>query len=141
MQKLKALLQIAAAHSPWHAERIRAAGLDVSDGGAELTLADLRRLPTMTKQDARANVERIRWLGVPGGAFRYNTGGSSGEPLIFYFGRWRQASDAAGRMRARRWWGVDVGRPRGLPVGRAGRARTRPTASRRSATGCSTSWC
>ena len=46
---------------------------------------------------------------MPGGASRYNTGGSSGEPLIFYFGRWRQASDAAGRIRARRWWGVDVG--------------------------------
>jgi len=48
-------------------------------------------------------------MDVPGGASRYNTGGSSGEPLIFYFGRWRQASDAAGRIRARRWWGVDVG--------------------------------
>ncbi len=63
----------------------------------------------MTKQDARANVERIHWPGVPGGSFRYNTGGSSGEPLLFYYGRRRQASDAAGRMRARRWWGVDVG--------------------------------
>jgi phenylacetate-CoA ligase len=28
---------------------------------------------------------------------------------VFYFGRRRQASDAAGRIRARRWWGVDVG--------------------------------
>ncbi len=37
-----------------------------------------------------------------------DTGGSSGTPLIFYFGRKRQASDAAGRMRARRWWGVEV---------------------------------
>ena len=51
----------------------------------------------------------MRWPGVPGGASRYNTGGSSGEPLVFYFGRSRQASDAAGRIRARRWWGVDVG--------------------------------
>jgi phenylacetate-CoA ligase len=51
----------------------------------------------------------MRWAGVPGGASRYNTGGSSGEPLIFYFGRSRQASDAAGRIRSRRWWGVDVG--------------------------------
>jgi phenylacetate-CoA ligase len=53
---------------------------------------------------------RLVWRGVPGGAFRYNTGGSSGEPLIFHFGRTRQASDAAGRMRARRWWGVEAGR-------------------------------
>jgi phenylacetate-CoA ligase len=109
MQKLAQLLQTAARHSPWHAERIRAAGIDIGAHSAPLSLDDLRRLPLMTKQDARANVDRIRWSGVPGGAARYNTGGSSGEPLIFYFGRWRQASDAAGRIRARRWWGVDVG--------------------------------
>jgi phenylacetate-CoA ligase len=109
MQKLAELLQTAARHSPWHAERIRAAGIDTGANSAPPTIDDLRRLPLMTKQDARANVDRIRWTGVPGGAARYNTGGSSGEPLIFYFGRWRQASDAAGRIRARRWWGVDVG--------------------------------
>ena len=60
------------------------------------------------------------WKGVPGGAHLYNTGGSSGSPLIFYFGRWRQASDAAGRMRARQWFGVEVGAPEvylwGAPV-------------------------
>ena len=117
-EKLDALLRVAARHSPWHAERMRAAGLDISDDG--IGLEDLRRLPTMTKRDARANIERIRWAGVPGGAFRYNTGGSSGEPLQFYYGRWRQASDAAGRIRARRWWGVEPGDPEvylwGAPV-------------------------
>jgi phenylacetate-CoA ligase len=109
MRKLKALLKVALAHSPWHAERIRAAGLDTATGSAEPTLDDLRRLPTMTKQDARDHVDRIVWPRVPGGAFPYNTGGSSGEPLLFHYGRRRQASDAAGRMRARLWWGVDVG--------------------------------
>ncbi len=74
-----------------------------------MTLADLPRLPTMNKRDARDNVEQLVWRGVPGGVFQYTTGGSSGEPLIFYFGRTRQASDAAGRMRARRWWGVEPG--------------------------------
>jgi phenylacetate-CoA ligase len=96
---------MAAKYSPWHAQRVAAAGIDP----ATCTLEDLRRLPTMNKQDARANLDRIRWSGVPGGTFPYNTGGSSGEPLMFYFGRWRQASDAAGRMRARRWWGVELG--------------------------------
>lgn len=108
-RKLGNLLTIALAHSPWHAERIRRAGLDAPDALVALTLEDLPRLPTMTREDARINVDRIHWPGVPGGSFRYNTGGSSGEPLIFHYGRQRQASDAAGRMRARRWWGVDVG--------------------------------
>jgi phenylacetate-CoA ligase len=63
----------------------------------------------MSRQDAREHADSIRWTGVPGGAFRYNTGGSSGQPLIFHFGRTRQASDAACRIRARRWWGVELG--------------------------------
>jgi phenylacetate-CoA ligase len=108
-QKLTELLRIAVEHSPWHAERIRAATIDLKPDRPPVTAEELRRLPRMTKEDARTNGERMRWANVPGGASRYNTGGSSGEPLIFYFGRARQASDAAGRIRARRWWGVDVG--------------------------------
>jgi phenylacetate-CoA ligase len=108
-RKLNALLGIALAHSPWHAARLRAAGLEDAVRGGNVTLGDLTRLPTMNKRDARDNVDRIVWRGVPGGAHRYNTGGSSGEPLIFHFGRARQASDAAGRMRARNWWGVAPG--------------------------------
>jgi phenylacetate-CoA ligase len=106
LERLAALLRTAAAHSAWHAERIRAAGIDLD---ADLTWEAFRRLPTMTRADARENRDRIAWLGVPGGASLYNTGGSSGQPLSFYFGRSRQASDASGRIRARRWWGVDVG--------------------------------
>jgi len=107
--KLLKLLRVALDHCAWHRERLRACGLDRRIEQGDLTLDDLRRLPTMTKQDARENGEGMRWAEVPGGAFRYNTGGSSGAPLVFQFGRWRQASDAAGRIRARRWWGVDVG--------------------------------
>lgn len=119
MAKLKELIRLALQHCPWHAERIRAAGLDMN-GDTQLTLEDLRRLPTMDKADARENRDQIAWLSVPGGAFLYNTGGSSGQPLIFYYGRWRQASDTAGRFRAHRWWGIDVGDPEvwlwGAPV-------------------------
>lgn len=107
--KLNALLATALAHSPWHAERIRLAGVEEAVTSGQVSLADLARLPTMSRADARINVDRLVWRAAPGGVFKYNTGGSSGEPLIFYFGRRRQASDAAGRMRARRWWGVAPG--------------------------------
>lgn len=106
LRRLADLLRMAVAHSPWHAQRIAEAGIDLN---ADLTWEAFRRLPTMTRADARENRDRIVWLGVPGGASLYNTGGSSGQPLSFYFGRSRQASDASGRIRARRWWGVDVG--------------------------------
>jgi len=108
-QRLNRLLASALAHSPYHAEHILAAGLDEAVMAGTVALADLARLPTMTKRDARDHVEQLVWRSVPGGVFPYTTGGSSGEPLIFYFGRERQASDAAGRMRARRWWGVEPG--------------------------------
>jgi len=107
--KLNMLLASAFAHSPWHASRLREAGLAGAVQEGKATLADLSRLPTMNKRDTRDNVEQLVWRGVPGGTFKYTTGGSSGEPLIFYFGRARQAADAAGRLRARRWWGVDPG--------------------------------
>ncbi len=108
-QRLNQLLACALAHSPWHAGRLRAACLDDAVRTGRVTLADLARLPLMDKRDARENVENIVWRGVPGGVYKYTTGGSSGEPLIFYFGRERQAADAANRMRAHRWWGVEPG--------------------------------
>ncbi len=108
-RRLNALLRTALAHSPWHADRLRVAGLAETVRDGAVTLADLPRLPTMNKRDARDNVEQLVWRGAPGGVFKYTTGGSSGEPLIFYFGRARQAADAAGRLRARRWWGVHPG--------------------------------
>jgi phenylacetate-CoA ligase len=108
-RRLNRLLLIALEHSPWHGARIRQAGLDSQIREGSLSLKDLPRLPLMGKREARENRDSIVWKEVPGGAFKYTTGGSSGEPLIFYFGRSRQAADAAGRMRARRWWGVDVG--------------------------------
>lgn len=117
LEKLGALLRIAWTHCPWQRRRLEAAGVDAY---AEPTLAALRRLPVMTKAEARAHAEELVWRGVPGGAHTYTTGGSSGEPLRFHYGRRRQASDAAGRLRARGWWGVPVGAPEvylwGAPV-------------------------
>jgi phenylacetate-CoA ligase len=117
VEKLRALLTVAHAHCPWHRQRMQAAGLNPEDVN---DLAALRRLPTMDKAQAAAHREQLVWKDVPGGTFQYNTGGSSGQPLIFFFDRNRQASDAAGRIRARRWWGAEVGEPEvyiwGAPV-------------------------
>ena len=105
LQKLQALLKSAQLHSPWHAERIASSGMNLD----ALSFEELRKLPTMNKVDAQNNGQAMAWHEVPGGSFSYTTGGSSGAPLIFRYGRNRQASDAAGRIRARRWWQVNVG--------------------------------
>ncbi len=107
LQKLQTLLKSAGEHSPWHARRIEKSGINCEN----LTLEEFRKLPTMTRADAQQHGNEMVWHTVPGGAYRYTTGGSSGQPLIFYYGRSRQASDAAGRIRARRWWGVNAGDP------------------------------
>jgi phenylacetate-CoA ligase len=73
------------------------------------SLEDLKQLPVLTKAEIRQNLEIMQWKDCPGGLHRYNTGGSSGEPLVFYFDRRRQAYDAAARALTHRWWGIDIG--------------------------------
>ncbi len=116
LRKLKALLSSAKKHSPWHANRIENSTINFDN----FTLDEFKKLPTMTRKDIQQHGNEMAWHNVPGGCFRYTTGGSCGQPLIFNYGRSRQASDAAGRIRARRWWGVNVGDPEiylwGAPV-------------------------
>jgi len=106
LEKLRVLLAHARRSVPFYRERFAAAGFAPQD----LTcLEDLSRLPLLSKADIRANLGRMVWRGCPGGLHRYTTGGSSGEPLIFFFDRRRQAWDAAARALTHRWWGVDIG--------------------------------
>lgn len=72
------------------------------------SLSELQRLPLLTKADIRKNIENLKAEG-HGALTRYNTGGSSGEPLIFYMGKGRKSHDVAAKWRATRWWGVDIG--------------------------------
>ncbi len=74
------------------------------------SLASLGRLPLLSKAELRAYGEAFKAEG-HGPLTRYNTGGSSGEPLIFYMGRERKSHDVAAKWRATRWWGVDIGDP------------------------------
>jgi phenylacetate-CoA ligase len=75
-------------------------------------LADLTVIPFLTKALIRSNTEALKARGAAGaGLARYNTGGSSGEPLVFYIGKDRVSHDVAAKWRATRWWGVDIGDP------------------------------
>ena len=74
------------------------------------SLNALQSLPLLTKSDIRANLDALKTQG-PSSLMRYNTGGSSGEPLIFYMGKGRKSHDVAAKWRATRWWGVDIGDP------------------------------
>lgn len=80
------------------------------DPAAITSVADLGRLPLLGKAEIRANGEQMKAVN-HGPLTRYNTGGSSGEPLIFYTGLARKSHDVAAKWRATRWWGVDIGDP------------------------------
>ncbi len=107
--KLRRVLQSAARHCPFYAQRFGDAGLDADD--PRLSPADLERLPPLTRADIREHHAAMTWRACPGGAQLYQTGGSTGEPLQFHIDRFRSSADAAARWRARGWWGVRPGDP------------------------------
>jgi len=106
LRKLKDLLIHAKKNCPFYYRRFHDSGFDPSN---LRSLDDLSLIPTLSKPEIRQNLDDMVWKDCPGGLHRYNTGGSSGEPLIFYFDRRRQAYDAAARALTHRWWGIDIG--------------------------------
>ena len=74
------------------------------------SLSDLGSLPLLSKAEIRREPDAFR-SSEAGSLVRSNTGGSSGEPLVFWLGRERVTHDVAAKWRAMRWWGVDIGDP------------------------------
>lgn len=107
VQRLRALLEQAGRHVPYYRQLFRDLGFDPA---RVQSLADLQQLPFLTKPIIRANTEALRHEQARDLA-RFNTGGSSGEPLIFFIGKERVSHDVAAKWRATRWWGVDIGDP------------------------------
>jgi phenylacetate-CoA ligase len=104
-RKLRAFLADAGSHVPYFRDLFAQTGFEA---GRVAGAADLARLPTLTKPLIRANTERLKAADARRLA-RFNTGGSSGEPLVFYIGAERVSHDVAAKWRATRWWGVDIG--------------------------------
>ncbi|MFM9916850.1 MAG: phenylacetate--CoA ligase family protein [Rhizobacter sp.] len=107
LERLRDLLGEAGRHVPYYRDLFRSLGFDPLKVDS---LADLQRLPFLTKPVIRANVDGLKHEHAQGLA-RFNTGGSSGEPLIFFIGNERVSHDVAAKWRATRWWDVDIGDP------------------------------
>ena len=71
---------------------------------------DLNKLPFLSKDLIRENLEMLK-SDKAVSLMKSNTGGSTGSPLIFYLGKGRISADIAAKLRATRWWGVDIGDP------------------------------
>ncbi|TCO74314.1 phenylacetate--CoA ligase family protein [Chromatocurvus halotolerans] len=91
---------------PYYRALFAERGFDPAD---VTSVADLALLPRLDKPTIRANMESLKAEGSEARLKRFNTGGSSGEPLIFYLSNERVSHDVAAKRRATRWWGVDIG--------------------------------
>jgi phenylacetate-CoA ligase len=105
VDRLRAFLCEVAATVPYYDRLFRDARFDPS---GLRTLADLAAVPLLTKALIRSHTEDLKARDARG-LQRFNTGGSSGEPLIFYLTRERVSHDVAAKWRATRWWDVDIG--------------------------------
>ncbi len=105
--RLKAFLTDIATHVPYYRELFARTGFDPAKVNGP---ADLQALPYLTKAVIKQNGDALRADDARGLA-RFNTGGSSGEPLIFFIGTERVTHDVAAKWRATRWWDVDIGDP------------------------------
>ena len=107
VRRLRELLTQAGARIPYWRELFAGLGFEPS---SVTSLQDLQRLPLLDKATIRTHTEAMKHPQAEGLA-RFNTGGSSGEPLVFFIGRARVSHDVAAKWRATRWWGVDIGDP------------------------------
>ena len=106
-ERLRAFLVDIGQHVPHYRALFSSLGFDPK---SVRSLQDLQRLPLTDKPTMRAAGEGLK-ADDHGVLTRYNTGGSSGEPLIFYMGKARKSHDVGAKWRATRWWGVDIGDP------------------------------
>ena len=89
LSRLRRLLASAGARVPYYRNLFADIGFKVEEVAS---LADLARLPLLDKSAIRANSDALKAENATDLA-RFNTGGSSGEPLVFYIGKERVSHD------------------------------------------------
>ena len=105
LQRLREFLCTVATTVPYYEKLFRSLGFNPA---GIRTVGDLSAIPLLTKAIIRSNSEALKTRGTTR-LYRSNTGGSSGEPLIFFLDKERVSHDVAAKWRATRWWGVDIG--------------------------------
>ena len=105
VRRLREFLAGVGRHVPYYREVFATAGVDPNSLG---TLDELRQIPFLDKATIRAHTKDLI-SEQAGKLVQYNTGGSSGEPLVFFMGMDRVSHDVAAKWRATRWWNVDIG--------------------------------
>jgi phenylacetate-CoA ligase len=105
--RLREIVTYAARNCPYYERRLREAGIEAR---ALRFPDDLRRLPTLTKQDVQDHrAEMISREYSEDSLLPDMTGGSTGSPMKFYYSEDRLDSREAAALRHNRWGDWDLG--------------------------------
>lgn len=118
LAELRQLLKHAHSFTPWYHDRFEALGLT----GADMNLPhDFERLPPISKDDIRQNLETMIASQHRGRLYEHKTGGSTGVPLHLYINYGSYEHRRAVTLRGYRWAGCEDGDRQfylwGAPVG------------------------
>jgi len=105
-KKLKILLRHAYKNVPYYHSLFKGLGLlprDFKD------FEDLKKIPLLTKQLVRKNVNRLRARNFKGREILRRTSGSTGMPLKFPSNSQTDSYSLANAIRGRSWWGLQIG--------------------------------
>lgn len=103
LDRLNDLIEKARRHSRFHAGRL--AGVDRFE-----ELSDIEQIPVLTKAEVRANRDLIKADNVPESRFISTaTGGSTGEPLEFFWDKRGRDWNRASVYRSAAWAGAPLG--------------------------------
>ena len=105
LSRLRDFLSDVQAHVPYYRHLFAELGFDAT--GIQ-SLSDLKQIPLLNKSMIREHTDALK-SDQAQHLIRNNTGGSSGEPLVFFIGKQRVSHDIAAKWRATRWWDVDIG--------------------------------
>jgi phenylacetate-CoA ligase len=108
-EKVQAILQHAYTSVPFYRQKFAQAGITPAD---IQTPADMAQIPPLTKQELRQRREdMMATTAVKSQLHRNATGGSTGEPTIFYNDQLDLDYRSAAVLRNYRWAGLEVGEP------------------------------
>jgi phenylacetate-CoA ligase len=106
LAKLQQLVEFAYEHVPFYRERYQREGIHPHD---IKSFDDFRALPLLTREDVQNHLDELVAPTFEGKLHQSRTGGSTGQPIRFYyegsFSKW----DTALRRRGRGWYGVRDG--------------------------------
>lgn len=104
--KLRSFLQYAYDSVPYYNRLFKECGF-VSSQVRDFD--DLQKIPFLTKEIIRKNLNTLKSNGYRGRMLLASTGGSTGEPVAVYWDMNRLSWDTAAQLRCHSWFGIDVG--------------------------------